>query len=168
MGAVQGFNGPPSPARARETLLNTPLGVTALSQPQPEHGSAPSRGRPIVPRARLLKRRGASRLSAAPTPNSSPQFSPAPYPINVWCPSQSRGPGVSPLVHPPPSAQPVCAQGLYQANPISGRLPPAPPQSPSPRPIRAPLSAARPANPGLETSGRMGAGRPLNADRLAN
>lgn len=57
MGAVQGFNGPPSPAKARETLLNTPLRVTALSQPQPEHGSAPSRGRPIVPRARLQKPR---------------------------------------------------------------------------------------------------------------
>lgn len=37
-----------------------------------------------------------------------------------------------------------------------------------PRPIHAPHSAARPTNPGLETSGRMGAGRPFNADRLAN
>lgn len=72
------------------------------------------------------------------------------------------------MVHPPPSAQPVCALGLYQANPISGRLSPAPPQSPSLRPIRSPHSAARPANPGLETSGRMGAGRPFNADRRAN
>lgn len=72
------------------------------------------------------------------------------------------------MAHPPPGAQPVCAQGLYQASPISSRLSPAPPQSPSLRPISAPHSAARPANPGLETSGRMGAGRPFNADRLAN
>lgn len=82
MGAVQGFNGPPSPARARETL-NTPLRVTPLSQPQPGHSSASSRGRPVVPRARLLKRWVDSRLSAAPTPTSSPQFCRVPYPINV-------------------------------------------------------------------------------------
>ena len=83
MGAVQGFDGPPSPARAREILFNTPLGVTALSQPQPGHGSAPSRGRPVVHCAGLLKRRGTSRLSDAPTPNSSPQYFRVPYPINV-------------------------------------------------------------------------------------
>lgn len=89
VGAVQAFNPlppphrpPQSPAQARETL-NTPLGGTALPQPQPGYGSAPSRGRPILPRAGLLKRRGTSRLPEAPTPNSSPQFSRAPWPINV-------------------------------------------------------------------------------------
>lgn len=53
VGAVQAFNAPPpphSPVQARETL-NTPLRGTALPQPQPGHGSAPARGRPILPRA---------------------------------------------------------------------------------------------------------------------
>ena len=109
MGAAQGFNGPPSPAQARETLFNTPLGVTVLPQPQLEYGSAPSRGRPVVPRAGILKRRGTSRLSAASTPNSAPQFSRAPYPINVQYPSQSEilGSRALPTVHSLPSVQPV-------------------------------------------------------------
>lgn len=90
-----------------------------------------------MPRAGLLKRRGTSRLSAAPTPNSSPQFSRAPYPINVQYPSQSCGPGVSPSVHSPSSDRPVCAQDLYQANPISTQLSPVLGQSTHPTPLPA-------------------------------
>lgn len=149
----------PSPVQARETLFNTPLRGTALPQPQPKHGSSPSRGRPIVPRAGPLKPRGTSRLSSAPTrtplPNSPgrPILSTSSILANHAGPvSRSlyfqRSAGLSPRPLPSQSNQLPALSGL--------------------RPIHAPHSAARPTNPGLKTSGRMDAGRPFNADCLAN
>lgn len=94
VGAVQAFNAPPpphSPVQARETL-NTPLRGTALPQPQPGHGSAPARGRPILPRAGLLKRRGTSRPSEAPTPTLLPNSPGRPGLSTSSTPANHAGP----------------------------------------------------------------------------
>lgn len=82
MGAVQGFNGLPSPAQARETVFNTPLGVTALSQPQPEQ-LRPFPGASHRAPRRAPKAAGRLPPFRGPDPELLSQFSPVPYPINA-------------------------------------------------------------------------------------
>lgn len=89
--------------------------------------------------------RAAGRLppSRAPTPNSSPQFSQAPYPINAHYPSQSRRLRVVPSVHPP-----------RRSAGLSSR--------PLPSPTQSAAGSLRP-HPNLPPLGQLGRSIPLPA-----
>lgn len=120
-----------------------------------------------MPCAGRLKRWGTSRLSAASTPDSLPSSPRRPILSTSSIPANHAGPEsrFRPTLLPTLSRSGLEAfTRMIQSAAALSSLP----QSPSLRPIHAPHFAARPANPGLETSGRIGAGQPFNADCLAN
>lgn len=120
-----------------------------------------------MPCAGRLKRWGTSRLSAASTPDSLPSSPRRPILSTSSIPANHAGPEsrFRPTLLPTLSRSGLEAfTRMIQSAAALSSLP----QSPSLRPIHAPHFAARPANPGLETSGRIGAGQPFNAACLAN